>query len=190
MTLDESWLIRRILRVNHAGEHAAIAIYGAQIALARLTCGQLVPWLEETRRHEIKHRQLFRDAMPERSAKPCRLPALWSSGGAILGFGTALLGQTGIMICTAAVERTVHEHLNEQITYLETRDPPLAQIIAAVKIEEDQHLDYAAARHDADRAVAKLVDRFVAMTTEVLIWLATRGDSVRLRRALANQTAT
>jgi ubiquinone biosynthesis monooxygenase Coq7 len=185
MALDDPCLIRRILRVNHAGEHAAISIYGAQIAVARVIAPDLLAWLEETRRHEIRHRRLFREAMPARDARPCHLPLLWAAGGAALGFATALLGRTGIMVCTAAVERTVHHHLNEQIAYLEQCDPELGRIIASVKVEEDQHLAHAEARHDPERALARAVGRFVVMTTDALIWLATRGDSIRLRCALA-----
>jgi demethoxyubiquinone hydroxylase (CLK1/Coq7/Cat5 family) len=40
-----SQLIRRILRVNHAGEHGAVAIYSAQLAKVRRTHPDLVPWL-------------------------------------------------------------------------------------------------------------------------------------------------
>jgi ubiquinone biosynthesis monooxygenase Coq7 len=185
MAFDEQWLIRRILRVNHAGEHGAVAIYAAQIAVARLLYRDILPWLEDTRRHEVRHRQLFRDAMPARGARPCHWPALWSFGGATLGFFTALSGRTGIMICTAAVERTVHDHLTEQIDYLARCDPELREIIASVKVEEDQHLFFAEARHDPHTAAAKILSHVVVAATEILIWLATRGDSIRLRRVLS-----
>ncbi|WP_414731777.1 demethoxyubiquinone hydroxylase family protein [Vitreimonas sp.] len=45
-------LIPRILRVNHAGEHGAVAIYAAQLAQARKRHPDLVPWLSETLSHE------------------------------------------------------------------------------------------------------------------------------------------
>ncbi|MEM9234257.1 MAG: demethoxyubiquinone hydroxylase family protein, partial [Pseudomonadota bacterium] len=35
MKEEQRRIIRRILRVNHAGEHGAVSIYGAQIAKAR-----------------------------------------------------------------------------------------------------------------------------------------------------------
>ena len=45
--------VRRILRVNHAGEQGAISIYGAQIALARARYPDLLPWLQETLGHVL-----------------------------------------------------------------------------------------------------------------------------------------
>ncbi len=96
-------LIPRILRVNHAGEHGAVAIYSAQLAHARRAHPDLVAWLEETLSHEERHRARFREAMPSRAAKPCRPMFVWSFGGAALGALTAACGRTGIYVCTAAV---------------------------------------------------------------------------------------
>lgn len=77
-------LIPRILRVNHAGEHGAVAIYSAQLAHARRAHPDLAPWLSETLAHEQTHRTRFREAMPSRAAKPCRMMFVWSFGGAAL----------------------------------------------------------------------------------------------------------
>ena len=101
----------------------------AQLAKARRAYPDLTPWLEDTLAHEERHRARFREAMPSRAAKPCRLMSVWSFGGALLGAVTALTGRTGIYVCTAAVERTVHRHLVEQIAYLDRADPPLAAIV-------------------------------------------------------------
>ena len=47
--------IARILKVNHAGEYGAIRIYRAQAWIARRIYPDLVPFLEETLRHEVLH---------------------------------------------------------------------------------------------------------------------------------------
>ena len=177
-------LIPRILRVNHAGEHGAVAIYSAQLARARRAYPDLIPWLSETLAHEQKHRT--REAMPTRTAKPCRLMFVWSFGGAALGALTALSGRTGIYVCTAAVERTVHRHLVEQIAFLERADPALAQIVRDILIEEDAHLAHAEAHHNAHGPFARALAALVSAATETLIFLSTRGDSLHLRRALAH----
>src|SRR5689334_12507310 len=75
---DPSITIRRILKVNHAGEFGAIRIYGAQIAVARRLFPEMVPALEEMREDEIEHCRLFYEAMPARLAKACRVMAFWS----------------------------------------------------------------------------------------------------------------
>lgn len=176
--------IRRILRVNHAGEHGAVAIYSTQLANARREHPDLVSWLEETLSHEERHEQRFRDAMPTRSAKPCRMMFIWSFGGAMLGALTAACGRTGIYVCTAAVERTVHRHLIEQIAFLDRADPPLAQIVRDILVEEDQHLAHAEAHHNARGFFARALSAIVSGATELLIFVSTRGDSLRLKSAM------
>jgi ubiquinone biosynthesis monooxygenase Coq7 len=180
-----SCLIRRILRVNHAGEHGAVAIYSAQLAHARRAHPDLVPWLEDTLGHEQRHRTRFSEAMPTRAAKPCRLMFVWSWGGAALGAITAACGRTGVYVCTAAVERTVHKHLTEQIAFLDRADPPLAQIVRDILVEEDAHLAHAEAHHGMRTLFARALATLVSAATETLILVSTRGDSLRLRSAIA-----
>ena len=180
---EQERLVRRILRVNHAGEHGAIAIYAAQ-RKAGARYPEFIGWIDETLSHERRHREVFRAAMPERAAKPCRALIVWSAGGTVLGWMTARLGPTGLMVCTAAVERTVHRHLDEQIAYLKTRDPDLADIIRGIRVEEDAHLDFAEANHVTGTLFARGLSLVVSAATEALIWISTRGDSLYLRRAL------
>ena len=174
--------MRRILRVNHAGEHGAVAIYSAQIARLSKSNPALGDWLAETLTHEQDHRAVFREAMPARSAKPCRAMWIWGIGGAWLGHLTAMLGASAVMACTAAVERTVHGHLLEQARFLDPIDPELAALVRLIQVEEDEHLAYAEARHDGATLSAKVVSGVVSASTEVLIALSTRGDSLRLAR--------
>lgn len=182
--LNTDRVIRRILRVNHAGERGAIAIYRAQISQAGRRCPDLLPWLNETLGHEQRHAQTFLGMMAPRGASPCPAVWIWKIGGAVLGVGTALLGRKAVIICTAAVERTVHVHLVQQIAYLDGRDDALAACIREVQVEEDAHLAFAEQNHDPSTLSARALSWCVAWATEILIWLATRGDSARLGREL------
>ncbi len=186
---DQRRVVQRILRVNHAGEQGAISIYGAQITLAKARYPDLLPWLEETREHERRHRKTFLDLMPARATTPCPVAVVWTVGGAILGLITALLGRHGVIVCTAAVERTVHKHLVEQIAYLSGRDEELADSIRMVQVEENEHLAFAEKRHDPHAPLARLLSGVISIVTEALICIATRGDSVRLNAALRSERA-
>jgi ubiquinone biosynthesis monooxygenase Coq7 len=177
--------VARILKVNHAGEYGAIRIYRAQIRVARRLYPDIVPFLEETLGHEIEHCALFRNAMPARGAKPCRVLSLWGNGGLVLGFLTALLGRQGIWICTEAVEATVHRHLDDQLHFLQTRDAELHVLIAAIQHEELHHLNYARERVTSRGPWMQLLFRLVARATDAVIWLSTWGDSTRMARDLA-----
>lgn len=176
--------IARILRVNHGGEHGAIRIYSTQIAIARVRCPELLPFLQETLSHEQEHVVRFRTLMPARSAKPCRLMWLWAVGGVALGAVTSLLGARSVLVCTEAVERTVHRHLEEQLCFVGERDAELASTIREVQEQELGHLAFAVAGRGEPTLFSKALDRIIVVVTEGLIWVSTRGDSAALHRQL------
>ena len=181
--------VRRILKVNHAGEFGAIRIYNAQLALARRLYLDIVPALTEMRDDEIEHFRLFRDAMPVRDARPCRVMAFWSLGGYVLGFVTALLGRNMIWVCTEAVEATVHRHLEDQMAFLEQRDPPLCDLIGSIQAQELAHLQHAV-DHQPRQGFARAVTLpLIALATESLIWLSTWGDSTSMHGEIARLPA-
>src|SRR5580693_8091340 len=187
MNATERLTIARILKVNHAGEYGAIRIYRAQVLVARRIYPDVVGFLEETLAHEVRHCTLFRDAMPERGVRPCRVMSLWSNGGYVLGLMTSLLSRQGIWICTAAVESTVHRHLEDQLRFLRDKDARLHLLILSIQQEELAHLHHAEERIATNAPWARLLHAFVAASTEAVIWLSTWGDSWKLSRQLARE---
>ena len=173
--------VARILKVNHAGEHGAVRIYGAQIAVARRRWPSLAPELQALLAHEREHVVTFLALMPERGTRPCGAMFLWGVGGTALGLATALLGRTAVLVCTEAVERTVHRHLDEQLEWLGGRDPELSAAIAAIQTQEEGHLAWAAERRPPPTAATRALERAVEAVVEALIWLSTQGESGRLR---------
>jgi len=185
LTARDALTIARICRVNHAGEFGAIRIYSAQIAVARRLYPDCAPMLREMLEHEIRHCRLFRDAMPARNSRRCRIMPFWSWGGWWLGFLTALLGRQGIWACTAAVEETVHRHLDDQLHFLGQRDAALHDVIASIREEELAHLHHAEMQLSARSSHLSFLRGLIGTATDVLIWLSTWGDSTRMARALA-----
>lgn len=176
--------IGRILKVNHAGEAGAIRIYQAQILVCRLLHPSMVPFLIDTLKHEIEHKRLFQEAMPERNARPCRALWLWGSGGWVLGIVTALMGKNMVWICTEAVEETVHLHLEEQLIFLSGKDRMLHKLIDNIKEEELSHLNHATEQITNRGWLAKIVSWKIKTATEFVIWLSTQGDSTKMIRAI------
>lgn len=176
-------MTRDILRVDHAGECGAIRIYRAQLAVARQVAPDLVPMLHEALGDECGHRDAFAAAMRERDFMPCNLLPLWGVGGSILGGVTALLGRNAILVCTEAVERTVHRHMNDQIDWLTSRDVGLSRKIAAIRDQEIEHLQSAVVARGATSGFGlRLLDQVVAAATELLVWTSTYGASSRMGR--------
>ncbi len=177
--------IARILKVNHAGEYGAIRIYRAQIWVAKRLYPDIAPFLAETLSHENNHCAMFRAAMPQRDARPCRIMALWGNGGLVLGFLTALLGRQGIWICTAAVEAAVHRHLQDQLLFVRDRDPELHGLILAIQKEELMHLHYAEERLLEGKFLSPILGALISGATDFAIWLSTWGDSSQMAKELA-----
>ena len=178
--------VKQILRVNHAGEYGAIRIYQAQIAMARWRAPALLPFLRETLTHERTHLAAFRELMWPRGTRPCGAMPLWGLGGIALGLFTGLLGRNAILICTEAVERTVHAHLDKQLAWLGKRDPTLSETIASVREQEQGHLENAQAQQSTRSAFGNALDRFVGAMTTLLIWCSTYGALSRMRGHLAS----
>ena len=176
--------ISRILKVNHAGEYGAIRIYRAQLWVARRLYPDVAAFLEETLAHEIRHCVMFREAMAQRSARPCRVMSLWGNGGLVLGFITSLLGRQGIWICTAAVESTVHKHLDDQLHFLRGRDEGLRSLILSIQAEEAAHMHHALARIATKSAWTRSLDAIISGCTELVIWLSTWGTSAKMSEEL------
>ncbi len=131
---------------------------------------------------ERRHCDTFARAMRERRIVQCNMLQFWGVGGTILGLFTSLLGRDAILVCTEAVERTVHRHMDDQVDWLAIDDGPLSGIIAAIRDEEVDHLHNArAARTTRPGALLRALDQLVAGATELLVWLATYGESSRLR---------
>lgn len=167
--------VKRILRVNHAGEYGAIRIYEAQLWMARLTAPSTRAVLREMLGHEREHLALFREAMWPRGTRPCGAMPLWGLGGTALGLFTGLMGRNAILICTGAVERTVHAHLDKQLAWLGDSDPYLRETIRAVGMEERGRRESARAGQARRSRFDHGLDRFVGGATALLIWCSTYG---------------
>lgn len=182
-----SQIIANILRVDHAGEYGAVCIYRAQLWFAKLGAPDLAPALERILEDEVSHREAFEREMLARNITPCRTLAFWGLGGSLLGLVTGALGRNAIFVCTGAVERRVHKHLNDRVEWLQPRDDQLAKMIDAIQFEELEHLRFAE-EHSARarrRIWARVLDALVAAATESLIWLSTYGASGRLKTQFA-----
>jgi ubiquinone biosynthesis monooxygenase Coq7 len=172
--------IARIVRVNHAGEYGAIRIYSAQIGVSSRWYPEVAPALADMLQHEKSHCAAFLAAMPARNSRPCRIMSLWSLGGWLLGFATALMGRQSIWVCTAAVEAAVHRHLDEQLAFLTNRDSELHDIIMAIREEELSHLHHAESQLASLGHSSRLLRKLISHVTDALIWLSTWGDSTRM----------
>lgn len=102
----------------------------------------------------------------------------------MLGIMTALTGRNAIMVCTQAVESTVHKHLNDQIIFLRDKDRALQRVIKAIEKQEIAHLTYAKERVNMDNIFSRALYYLVCLSTHIIIWLSTWGDVSRMEKTI------
>jgi 3-demethoxyubiquinol 3-hydroxylase len=82
------------------------------------------------------------------------------------------------------VEATVHRHLDDQLYFLNGRDPELHKIILSIREEELAHLRHAEEQIPSRGALVQALRVIISAATNCLIWLSTWGDSSRMASAL------
>jgi ubiquinone biosynthesis monooxygenase Coq7 len=134
-----------ILRVDHAGELAAVFIYRGQRAVfARAhDKGRITGQLEQMEAHEAEHLAAFNERLVEARVRPTLFAPLWRAAGFALGAGTALMGEKAAHACTEAVESVIEAHYADQVAELSEREPVLAAELSRFRDEELAHHDLA-----------------------------------------------
>lgn len=137
--------IGEILRVDHAGELAAVQIYRGQQAVFSAARGKAAAaaGFEEQGRQEQAHLDAFEALLRERGVRPSALSPLWRAAGFALGAATALIGEEAAHACTEAVESVIEEHYAGQAEELKDQEPELAERLHAYRADELAHRDAA-----------------------------------------------
>jgi len=134
-----------ILRVDHAGEMAAVAIYRGQRKVLGEAAGheRIAGQLADMEAHEAVHLARFERLLTENQVRPTALAPVWRAAAFALGAGTALMGDKAAHACTEAVENVIEQHYAHQIAELAARDPALAAELSSFRDEELAHRDQA-----------------------------------------------
>lgn len=133
--------LAQILRVDHAGELAAVHIYRGQRAVldgaaGRAAIGAQLARMEE---QEARHLARFEALLNETRTRPTLLAPVWRAAAFALGAGTALLGERAAHACTDAVESVIEDHYAAQVAELESQDPALAAELSGFRDDELAH---------------------------------------------------
>lgn len=137
--------IAQMLRIDHAGEYGAVAIYkGQQAVFARGKHTQdLAAQIKEMEAEEQKHLDAFDEFLIDRDVRPTALAPIWNVAGYGLGVVTALMGEKAAHACTEAVETVIEQHYAQQIEQTKDIDPALSATFAEFREDELHHRDIA-----------------------------------------------
>jgi ubiquinone biosynthesis monooxygenase Coq7 len=165
-------LIRRMIRVDHAGEYGARRIYEGQLAV--LGHRRDAEPIRRMAAQERRHLDAFDDMLVERRVRPTALHPLWHVAGYALGAATALLGREAAMACTVAVEEVIDEHYAKQAALLGDDEPQLKAMIETFRVEEIEHRDLGLAEGAARAPAYDLLKGAIKGGSRLAIWLAER----------------
>lgn len=143
---------REMLRVDHAGEYGAVAIYRGQLAvferLAARNPGahdRILGQVREMADQERQHLDEFNLRLRKEGVRPTLFAPLWDVAGFALGAATALMGEKAAHACTEAVETVISEHYGDQAQeFAAAGDAAMADRMAELRSDEQAHRDLAA----------------------------------------------
>ena len=170
--LSRSDLVKRFIRVNHAGEFGAKRIYEGQLAVLKNTKDAAV--IEHMKDQELHHLETFEKLIVERKVRPTVLHPLWNVAGFALGVGTALLGPKAAMACTVAVEEVIDEHYADQAAQLTEDEGELKETINRFRDEELEHRDTAIELGGETTPGYPVLRRTIRAGSKLAIWLSER----------------
>ena len=165
-----------MLRVDHAGEFAAVHIYRAQRAVLEGRKGKaaIAADLTEMEGHEAVHLARFEALLNENRVRPTAMIPLWKLAATALGAGTALISEKAAHACTEAVESVIEKHYADQIEEIRDRDPELAAELTQFREEELAHHDHAIAHGSREAPGYRLLSSVIKVGCKAAIKISER----------------
>jgi ubiquinone biosynthesis monooxygenase Coq7 len=160
------------IRVDHAGEHAAVRICEGQIAGYRGNDPAILASLDHTLEHELEHLQYFEQKIAVLGMEPTMALPLWDALSYSLGYISGRLGVTGIMTCTFAVEREIALHYTEQLEELSPGE--LRDNVQRFYDDEVEHRDNAAEHLVSSSFLHRISARAISLGCRVAIEISKR----------------
>ena len=126
-----------LMRVNHAGEIAAQALYHGQAFVAR--DGKVRDHLLAAAKEEQDHLKWCEERLSELKSAPSKLEPLWYAGSFAIGAAAGLAGDRWSLGFVEETEKQVSEHLTDHLRQLPEADQRSRAIVKAMRADEARH---------------------------------------------------
>jgi 3-demethoxyubiquinol 3-hydroxylase len=160
-----------LMRVNHAGEIAAQALYHGQVLASRSEATRDL--LLRAAREEADHLAWCEIRLRELGSRPSLLNPLWYCGSFAIGALAAVLGDRVSLGFVVETERQVEGHLDEHLARLPRGDGRSRAILEVMRTDEIAH--GAAARSagaaDLPGVVSTLMRQTARIMTGTAYWI-------------------
>jgi ubiquinone biosynthesis monooxygenase Coq7 len=168
---DERRRAAALMRVNHAGEIAAQALYHGQAMAARSDATRKM--LLDAAREETDHLAWCESRLKELESRPSLLNPLWYAGSFFIGALAALAGDRASLGFVVETERQVEGHLDEHLGRLPAADLRSRAIVQQMRADEAAHGANARAAGGAElpRPVRVLMRHTARIMTGAAYWV-------------------
>ncbi|KAK7509603.1 putative ubiquinone biosynthesis protein Coq7 [Phyllosticta citriasiana] len=177
------------LRVNQAGELAAVLIYLSQTPPIVRSHPHLRPLMKHMLDQERGHFDTFNHLLAKHRIRPTVMYPVWTAASTLLGWGTGVMGREAAMACTEAVETEIGQHYNEQVAELldwekqleakgEELGPELKELLTnlrRIRDEELEHLDHAVENDAKEARPYELLTNVIRGGCRAAIWLTEKA---------------
>ena len=130
-------LAAALMRVNHAGEVCAQALYQGQALTARDSTARAA--LEQAAQEETEHLAWTERRIAELGGRKSLLNPLWYAGSFAIGAASGLLGDKWNLGFLAETERQVVSHLEGHLERLPAEDHRSRAIVGQMREDEARH---------------------------------------------------
>ena len=130
-----------LMRVNHAGEICAQALYQGQALTAKLP--EVGDKMKESAEEEIDHLAWCEQRIEELGGKTSVLNPVWYAMSFALGAGAGLVSDKLSLGFVAATENQVCDHLKKHLEELPLEDDKSRLIVEQMLVDEAQHAESA-----------------------------------------------
>ena len=125
------------MRVNHAGEVCAQALYSGQLLFN--PHGEGAESLKKASREEIDHLDWCNTRIHELGGKTSLLNPIWYTGSFLMGSFASMLGEKYNLGFLAETEHQVTQHLTSHLNKISKKDLKTNKILEVMANDEEQH---------------------------------------------------
>ncbi len=166
LSAKEKRHVAGLMRVNHAGEVCAQALYKGQAITAKLTT--VKEQMCAAAAEETDHLAWCEERLQELSNHPSYLNPMWYFGSLMLGAMAGLIGDEWSLGFVEETERQVTHHLEKHLTQLPPKDSKSQAILMQMKEDEAHHAEVAhrAGAHPLPFLIKQLMHKVSKLMTQ------------------------
>ena len=160
-----------LMRVNHAGEVCAQALYQGHAAVARDKT--IEAQIQEAADEEFDHLAWCEERIHELGENVSKLSPFWYAGAFAIGAASGILGDKWSLGFIAETEKQVCAHLDSHLEALPAEDAKSRAIVEQMRDEEEEHGDHAieAGAAELPAPVKRLMQLTAKVMTKTAYWV-------------------